>query len=385
MERLDLNIRYDQPHRLLSVHGVLEARSEALAAMFGPASNAKVIAFMDEGLIQARSRLIDQLRDRFVGDDRLPTLVDVATVPAGEQSKNDLGAFAALVRRIADAGIDRHSYVLAVGGGAVLDAVGFAGSVVHRGVRLVRLPSTTMAQADSAVGVKSGINLDGKKNMLGAFGVPWAVINDGHLLRTLSERDWRAGFSEAVKVALIKDARLFDEIELGADAIVARDESIAWPIIDASARLHMRHIAEGGDPFEQGSARPLDMGHWSAHRLETMTDFQIRHGEAVAIGLAIDSIYAGLCSLMSWPAVGRVVGTLQRLGFDLADPILDQTDDLMLGLSEFQEHLGGPLTLILPAGVGRTVTVNHIDRDRMLEAIGRVRNLASADTSQLLR
>jgi 3-dehydroquinate synthase len=385
MNRLDLDIQYRQPHRLFSVQGVLEGRNDVLVEAFGAESGGRVIAFVDEGLAVAQPNIVRQVRNRFAGDDRLPGLVDVVTVPAGEQAKNDLSVFDDLIHRIAAAGIDRHSYVLAVGGGAVLDAVGFAASVVHRGVRLVRLPSTTMAQADSAVGVKSGINLDGKKNMLGAFGVPWAVINDGHLLRTLSERDWRAGFSEAVKVALIKDARLFEEIEHVAPLIAERDEQAAWPIIEASARLHIRHIAEGGDPFEQGSARPLDMGHWSAHRLETMTDFRLRHGEAVATGLAIDSIYSGLCSLMSWEAVERVIGTLQGIGFALGDEALADTDGLMRGLDEFQEHLGGPLTLILPAGIGRTVTVNHVDRDRMLKAIRRVGALTSADTSTILR
>src|SRR6202022_3179540 len=107
------------------------------------------------------------------------------------------------------AGLDRRSYVVVVGGGAVLDAVGFAASIAHRGIRLVRLPTTTLAQADSGVGVKNGVNLFGKKNWLGAFAVPWAVINDTAMLATLPDRDFVCGFSEAVKVFLLKDPAAF--------------------------------------------------------------------------------------------------------------------------------------------------------------------------------
>jgi len=378
MAKLDLQINFTQPHRLFSATGVFETRNETLADAFSCEANSKAIAFIDEALADAQPRLEQRVRGRFAGDDRLPRLIDVHRVTGGERCKNDLSVFEGVVRQIAAAHVDRHSYVLAIGGGAVLDVVGFGAAVVHRGVRLVRIGTTTMAQADSAVGVKNGINLDGVKNMLGTFAVPWAVINDAKLLQTLGERDWRAGFSEAVKVALIKDARLFEEIEVGADQIAARDMNVSQPIIDASAEWHMRHIATGGDPFELGSARPLDMGHWASHRLETMTDFELRHGEAVAIGLAIDATYAGLCSLMSQTDVRRVIDTLRRLGFALGHAALLRTDELMHGLDDFREHLGGPLTLILPAGVGKTVTVNHIDRPRMLEAVRQVSDMTEA-------
>jgi len=373
MKRLDLRITFDQPHRLLSAAGVFEARHDALADAFACNGAGGAVAMIDQGLIDANPRLRQRVIDRFAGDDRLPTLVAAHAVSGGEACKAGLTAVQRIAGQIIDAKIDRHSYVLAVGGGAVLDAVGFAAAMVHRGVRLVRVATTTMAQADSGVGVKNGVNLAGVKNMLGTFAVPWAVINDAALLATLSDRDFRAGFSEAVKVAMIKDARLFERIEHDAERIAARDMAAVRPIIDASARWHMRHIAEGGDPFELGSARPLDMGHWAAHRLETMTDFQLRHGEAVAIGLTIDAMYAGLCSLMPDEDVRRVIGLLRALGFELTPPALSRVDELLTGLDDFAEHLGGPLTLILPAGVGRTVTVNHVDRQRMVEAIDAVR------------
>ena len=160
------------------------------------------------------------------------------------------------------AGLDRRSYVVVIGGGAVLDAVGFAAAIAHRGIRLVRLPTTTLAQADSGVGVKNAVNLFGKKNWIGSFAVPWAVLNDTSLLATLPDRDFIAGFSEAVKVSLLKDPAFFDTICRDAPLIRRRDMAATLPVIRASAEWHRDHITKGGDPFEaQRSAaaglRPL--------------------------------------------------------------------------------------------------------------------------------
>src|SRR5947199_194600 len=143
------------------------------------------------------------------------------------------------------------------------------------GEGLVRLPTTTLGQADSGVGVKNGVNLFQKKNWLGAFAVPWAVINDAGLLATLSDRDFRCGFSEAVKVSMLQDAGQFTTLCELAPRIARRDLSAALPAIRASAELHLRHITRGGDPFEMNEARPLDFGHWSAHKLEALTNFEL--------------------------------------------------------------------------------------------------------------
>ena len=213
------------------------------------------------------------------------------TIPGGEESKNSPVVLERILQIIHDAGIDRQSYVMVVGGGAVLDAVGYAAAIAHRGVRLVRLPTTTLSQADSGVGVKNGVNAFGKKNYLGVFSPPWAVVNDQSLLSTLSDRDWRCGFAEAVKVGLVKNAALFEDIEAQVGRISERHLDAALPVIRKSAELHLRHITESGDPFELTSARPLDFGHWAAHKLEQMTQFRLRHGEAVAIGVALDTVY----------------------------------------------------------------------------------------------
>src|SRR5262249_13648270 len=253
------------------------------------------------------------------------------------------------------------------------DAVGFAAAIAHRGLRLVRLPTTTLGQADSGVGVKNGVNLFGKKNWLGSFAVPWAVINDTALLSTLPDRDFICGFSEAVKVSLLKDPAMFDGLCRSAARVRGRDPAAALPVIRASAEWHRRHITQGGDPFETREARPLDFGHWSAHKLEAMSGFELRHGEAVAIGLAIDTVYSSLALGLPWSDAERVLRCLTELGFRFDDPALDDTDVLFAGLEGFRQHLGGRLTLTMLRGVGDPIDIHEVDSSLMRQAIERAR------------
>jgi len=369
----DMERQFSLPltHRLHFTRDVLNPRQPLLARTLSMDRAARgVMAFIDDGLLGPRPDLPHQVRRYFAGCEcQVPTLRDVRTVPGGEACKNDPATLDRILRRVAEAGMDRRSYVLAIGGGAVLDVVGYAAAIVHRGLRLVRLPTTSLAQADAAVGVKNGVNAFGRKNFLGTFAVPWAVICDTRFLQTLSDRDWRCGLAEAVKVALIRDADLFERIEHDRSALARRDAPAAEAIIQRSAALHLDHITTGGDPFETDIARPLDLGHWSAHQLEQMTDFALRHGEAVAIGLAIDVNYAALTGWMSDAQAARVRNLLRGLGFTLAHPALERVKDILQGLEAFREHLGGPLTLTLPRGIGEQVNIQSIDRDRLARAI----------------
>ncbi|HRV31932.1 MAG TPA: 3-dehydroquinate synthase, partial [Kiritimatiellia bacterium] len=203
---------------------------------------------------------------------------------------------AAPVRRMLDAlragNICRHSYCLAIGGGAFLDAAGLAAALFHRGVRHVRIPTTALAQCDSGVGVKNAINYKNAKNLLGAFAPPWAVLNDAAFLDNLPQPLLLDGIAEAVKVAAIKDARFFRAIERAAPQIRRRNLPVIRRTLKRCAQLHMQHIATSGDPFEHGAARPLDYGHWSAHKLETLSRHRLSHGHAVAIGISLDALYA---------------------------------------------------------------------------------------------
>ena len=367
-------------HRLYFTSDVLGADRDVLVRVLEPSGDrpAKVQFWVDEHVANARADLKPRL-EAFAEDhaDRIERAGNVQVAPGGEAVKNDIHVLERMLKVFHAAGLDRRSYVVVVGGGAVLDAVGFAAAIAHRGIRLVRLPSTTLGQADSGVGVKNGVNLFGKKNWLGSFAVPWAVINDASLLETLPDRDFISGFSEAVKVALLKDPAMFDQLCRTAGAIRRRVASASLPMIAASAEAHRRHITMNGDPFESLEARPLDFGHWSAHKLEAMTDFQLRHGEAVAIGVALDTIYSTLALGLPTVVADRVLNCLVDLGFDLAHPALADTQPLFDGLEEFRQHLGGRLTLTMLRGVGNPVDIHEIDDAQMLDAIGRLQEWGS--------
>ncbi|MBW3634859.1 MAG: 3-dehydroquinate synthase [Armatimonadetes bacterium] len=297
-------------------------------------------------------------------------------LPSGEAVKNDPRHVTALHEAIHNAGLDRHSFVVAVGGGALLDVAGYAAATAHRGVRLIRVPTTTLSQNDSGVGVKNGINAFGKKNFLGSFAPPWAVLNDSDFLATLSARDWRAGIAEAVKVALIRDAAFFDILEESVPALRGRDMAAMQHLIHRCAELHLRHICGGGDPFEMGSSRPLDFGHWAAHKLEQLTDYRLRHGEAVAIGIALDATYSHLAGFLPEAEWRRVLELLSGVGFALYTPEMERHLDhaehprcLFRGLHEFREHLGGQLTITLLRRIGQGFEVHEVDEATMTQSI----------------
>jgi 3-dehydroquinate synthase len=295
-----------------------------------------------------------------------------SVVPGGEEVKNDPAAVVWVQKAIREAGLCRHSYVLAVGGGSVIDMVGYAAATAHRGMRLVRIPTTVLAQDDAALGVKNGINALGRKNFCGTFAPPWAVINDACFLTSLSDRDWISGTAEAVKIALIKDADFFDFIERHADALRNRDGELMKQLIHRCASLHLQHIASCGDPFEAGNSRPLDFGHWSAHKLEQISGYRLRHGEAVAVGMAVDATYSLLAGLLGERQWRRIMQTLGRLGFTLPVPELAQTDRLRRGLKEFQEHLGGDLSVMLLSDIGEGREVHTMDEGLIVRALTRI-------------
>ena len=303
-------------HRLRFTTDVLQQDAHVLLDLLEPSGNgpARVQFWLDENVAQAAPELCQQLESfchRHA--DRFESVGHIQQVPGGEVIKNDIHILERMLKVMHAANLDRRSYVVVIGGGAVLDAVGFAAAIAHRGIRLVRLPTTTLAQADSGIGVKNSVNLFQKKNWLGTFAVPWGVVNDTALLGSLSDRDFMCGFSEAVKVSLLKSPEMFQKLEQTALAIRQRDEAVASEMIRWSAQLHLDHITQGGDPFEALEARPLDFGHWSAHRLEAMSDFELRHGEAVAIGVAVDTVYS---SLVHRSGLGR-----GRTGPELPPPV----------------------------------------------------------------
>jgi 3-dehydroquinate synthase len=353
--------------------------ADLLASGRERAAPVKALCVVDQGLLEHHPALSERIATYFraLGDDA--TLAEpILIVPGGEAVKNDPAEVERIHRAIHEHGIDRHSYVIVVGGGAVIDMAGYAAATAHRGVRLVRVPTTVLSQNDSAVGVKNSVNAFGKKNFLGTFAPPYAVLNDDAFLTTLSDRDWRAGIAEAIKVALLKDAEFFAFLESCAADLAARDMPAMRQLIYRCAELHLEHIATNGDPFELGSSRPLDFGHWSAHKLEQLSGYELRHGEAVAIGLALDATYAYLAGMLPEEAWRRILDLIAGVGLPLVAAELDaQTPDgrraVLVGLEEFREHLGGRLTIMLLEGIGRGVEVHEMDQERVLASIMRLR------------
>ena len=344
---------------------------------------AKAIFVVDRGVLRGRRAFVKSVESYCLQHGEILRLAaPVLTVPGGEKIKNDSTALHQVQQAIHEARLCRHSYVVAIGGGAVLDVVGYAAAVAHRGVRLIRVPTTVLAQDDSGVGVKNGINAYGhQKNYLGTFAPPAAVINDSSFLPSLPDRDWRGGISEAIKVALIKDAPFFDFVERNACKLAARDLATMEKVVRRSAELHLAHIATSGDPFELGSARPLDFGHWAAHKLERLTHFRLRHGEAVAIGLALDCTYSYLSGFLSEREWRRILDLFTTLGLALHVPELSRhagderhPQSVFRGLDEFREHLGGRLTILLLRSIGQAFEVHEVSRDIMLLSIGLLRD-----------
>ncbi|WP_419195299.1 3-dehydroquinate synthase [Novipirellula herctigrandis] len=342
-------------------------------------ANARVLLVAEQSLVRSSDRM-KRIESKLIASQRVDLVNSLHVIEGGETIKNSYVGVESILKAIHSGNLDRRSYVIAVGGGAMLDAVGYAAAIAHRGIRLVRLPTTTLAQADSGVGVKNAINYFGKKNWIGTFAVPWAVINDSKLLETLPHRDYRSGFSEAVKVALLKDATELGWLEQNSAKIVARERTASARAIHRSCQLHVRHITEGGDPFEMQEARPLDFGHWSAHKLEALAGYEIRHGEAVAIGVAIDCLYSAEKIGLPEADANRVITCLQSLGITLWHPSLQSVDELMEGLEEFRQHLGGRLTVTMLRGIGAPVNVHQIDSSAMKNAIETLKNRVGLPT-----
>jgi 3-dehydroquinate synthase len=329
----------------------------------------RILFLIDDEVVKYHPELPTQISE-YVSALNGYTLTNIMVVPGGEKCKNETVHFDKIIEAVNHQGIDRHSYLIAIGGGSLLDLAGYAAAVSHRGIRHIRIPTTVLAQNDSGIGVKNSVNYKGKKNFLGTFAPPAAVFNDCIFLTSLNERDWRSGISEAIKVALIKDKIFFEWIEANSTALANRDMDAMKYLIKHCASLHMEHI-RSGDPFELGSSRPLDFGHWSAHKLEQLTNFEIRHGEAVALGIALDSVYSFFSNQISETDAERIIHLLQQLGFATTHPLMmieNVESPILIGLDEFREHLGGQLTIMLLQAIGKGEEVHELDTNTLKNA-----------------
>ncbi|MDH4443563.1 MAG: 3-dehydroquinate synthase [Akkermansiaceae bacterium] len=373
MSRYDFQIPLTFKHRVIFTRDAFSGENPALAEVLNEErSGRKVLVFLEQAVMKAWPRLVDGVGAYFAELDF--DFCGVMNFEGGEAAKADDHLVRKVWEAIDDRHIDRHSYVIAIGGGAFLDAVGYAAATAHRGIRLIRFPTTTLSQDDSGVGVKCAINAFGKKNWLGSFAVPYAVINDFDFLHSQDEETRRGGLIEAVKVALVRDRGFFEWIEENLEKLAVLDPATLEACVERSALLHAQHIAGGGDPFETGSSRPLDFGHWAAHKLEAMTSYQLSHAPAVSVGLALDTLYSARIGLLDLAVAEQVLRVIRGLGLGIYHPALDWVDEtqrrqVLGGLDEFREHLGGELTVLLLKDLGQGVDVHELDENLLADCI----------------
>jgi 3-dehydroquinate synthase len=384
-QEIRVNFRY-AVHFTRDLFAVSNPLVRSIVAQDGPGPPSKLLVVLDRGVHRCHPRLWSRIEAYCRHHQQVVTLAGAPLLfEGGEHLKNNPLHVNLVQQAIHTAGLCRHSYVAAIGGGALIDMVGFAAATAHRGLRLIRVPTTVMAQADASIGVKNGINAFGQKNFIGTFAPPVAVLNDADFLPTLARRDWIGGVAEAVKVALIKDVAFFSFLEEHADALADRDLGRMEQVIYRCAALHLDHIANGGDPFECGSSRPLDFGHWAAHRLEHLSGYELGHGQAVAIGMALDSTYAHLMGLLPQSQWQRILTTLRTLGFTLDHPRLAVEHGLLDGLTEFREHLGGRLTIMLLWDIGQGLEVHEVDPALMRESLALLKQEAAVSCGPATR
>jgi 3-dehydroquinate synthase len=369
-------------HRVAFTHGAFDPKNLTLRDLVAEAcdldGSAKVLVLLDSGVAAADPKLAGRISQYFaVHTDTLNLVTDPILLTGGEACKNDWSLVEKIWKAIEYFKICRHSYIIAIGGGAFLDLAGFGAATAHRGIRLIRMPTTTLSQGDGGVGVKNGVNYFGKKNWIGTFSVPFAVVNDLDFLSVLPPRACRDGIIEAIKVALIRDRAFYDFLQANGSALGRLEKKPLELAIRRSAENHVDHIATSGDPFEYGSARPLDFGHWVAHKLEQISNFAVSHGEAVAVGMAVDLLYSVKIDLLPRETAEEILNLIETVGFEVWSAELDREERgrpvILAGLEEFREHLGGRLTITLVPGIGEKLEVHEMDENAILAAISELR------------
>ena len=377
-----LTVKYDYP--VVFLRGLFAPTNSCLAETVDRLREKRrhrVSVFIDAGVVKQRRDVLKTIELYFKAHTKTIELTaKPRVVPGGEGIKGDGMLLLSLVNDMIAQHLSRQCVVLVIGGGAVLDAVGFAASLIHRGLRVVRAPTTALSQCDSGVGVKTAVNMNGGKNIVGTFAPPFAVLNDFDFLATLPDGEWAAGIAEAFKVAIIKDADFLRRLCAQAGALKARQMKALEEVLIRCAELHLYHIRTSGDPFEMGAARPLDFGHWAAHKLESMSNYKIGHGQAVAAGVALDSIYAARKGWLAADELELVLKGMKDAGLTLWYDEFNRKDRsgnpmILAGLKDFQEHLGGELCVTFPKRLGYRHEVHEVEAATVKKALAALKEL----------
>ncbi|MBI5651963.1 MAG: 3-dehydroquinate synthase [Chloroflexi bacterium] len=288
----------------------------------------------------------------------------VIVIPDGEQFKN-LDTLRAIYDQLIDARLERSSIIFALGGGVVGDVAGFAAATFLRGVVFVQMPTTLLAMVDSSIGGKVGVDHPRGKNLIGAFKQPRAVIADTTMLATLPDVEWRAGMAEVVKHGIIGDAELFEILETRNWKL----EIGNW--IARAIRVKVEIVAR--DPFERGERAKLNLGHTFAHALETLSDYRLRHGEAVAIGLVCATWLAARRGLCDDALIARIENLLRAIGLPTRVPREFSADALFAAMQTDKKRVGARLRFILPRAIGAVALVDDVPMAEVIAGIEKTR------------
>jgi 3-dehydroquinate synthase len=297
---------------------------------------------------------------------KLPASRSPIVMPDGERAKSlaTVGRiYDALVRRR----LDRSAVVIAVGGGVVGDTAGFAAATYLRGLRVVHIPTTVLAQVDSAVGGKVGVNLPAGKNLVGAFHAPTLVVCDPTVLESLPRREFRAGLYEVVKYGVIASRPLFDRVSNGVDRLFDREPNLLTEVVAASCRIKAEVV--GRDEREGGLRRSLNFGHTIGHALEAVSEYRrFRHGEAVAYGMLAAAHVSVARGTLAADDQARLADLLRRLG--PLPPVADLSiAEALAAIKLDKKVLAGRLNFVLAAGLGATAIVADVTTRELTAAM----------------
>jgi 3-dehydroquinate synthase len=343
------------------------APSRRYPVLLGEGVASHLAAHLDHVGFPARRVVVSSPRvwrlhgERLAGFGACPSVI----VPDGERSKH-LRTVLRIYDGLIAAEADRGSGIVAVGGGVIGDMAGFAAATYLRGIAVAHVPTTLLAQVDSAIGGKTGVNLREGKNLVGAFHQPAAVLVDPAFLVTLNAREYRAGLYEAVKYGVACSADLFARIERDLDRLIRREAAAVLPAIAECCR--MKAAVVGEDERESGARRVLNFGHTAGHAFEAVTGYRrFRHGEAVAIGMRAAIAVARARAAVAGSEADRVEALLARMG--PLPPVNDlRARDLLAAVARDKKVVDGRLHFVLPTGIGRVEIVTDVTTEELRAA-----------------
>jgi len=349
---------------VLVERGLLRSSAAALREIIPP--DARVFALTSPPI---RKHWAGTLRKSFSQAGRK---IEIIVMPDGERAKT-LPQLEKLAAKLVSQGADRRSVLLALGGGVVGDVGAFLASIFMRGIPVVQIPTTLLAQVDSAIGGKTGVNLKAGKNLLGTFHQPLAVLVDPDVLATLPEREYRSGLFEAMKYGVIRNPAIFELMEAKRDALLRRDGALLEQLIGDCIRVKAEVVS--ADERESGERRILNFGHTIGHALEAETNYRrLLHGEAVGWGMIAASVVGKETGLTDAATAKRIIALVQAYG-PLPKVSVDGKRVLKRLLSD-KKTVGGVPHFVLASGIGKVEVVSNVPERCVVKAVKKIRSLA---------